>query len=405
MATDGALVLAEFRAGGVPGVDDARTSYRPREVGERLGIPAATLRLWSTQFADLLSGPACRPTGGVATHRRYDEADVQVLAAVGALRREGLGTEEIRRRLSTPRVAGPSPAGPALPLPDLAGVEQLQERLASLPSKQYRLAQALLKTPEMIMFGSVRELARELRVNNATIVRFAQSLGYKGYQALQGALRQAYLPRAGLQPPRDSAAVASPDSAVAATLAQHDANLRVAMQRLQAADLGRIGDALLAARRILVCATGSPIVPATLLVRLLRHVGLRGELVSPSGVDRTIALYDITREDVVVGVGFWLTFRGVVDALALAHRLGARTVAITGSPTSPLTRVADDLLLAPSQGAAISFSTVATVAVVEALVAHLAGRRPERVTAIQQQLHDLYLEEGLLAPLLEAAAE
>jgi len=403
---NGGPVLTEGRAKIAAGADGGGTGYQPREVSERLGVAAATLRLWSSQFADLLSGPAGRRADGVATHRRYDEADVQLLTIIQALRREGLGTEEVRRRLLEQRTASPSPAAPnGIPLLGMPGVEQLQERLATLPAKQYLLAQALLKTPEMIMFGSVRELARELQVNNATIVRFAQSLGYKGYQALQSALRQAYLPRAGLQPPRDSSAVASPDSAVAATIAQHDANLRVAMQHFQATDLERIGDALLSARRILVYATGSPIIPATLLVRLLRHVGLLGELVPPSDVDRTIALHDVGREDVVVGIGFWLTFRGVVDALAQARRLGARTIAITGSPTSPLTRVADYLLIAPSQGAAISFSTVVSVAVVEALAAHLAGRRPERTAAIQQQLRDLYLEEGLLAPLLDGVAE
>ncbi len=284
----------------------------------------------------------------------------------------------------------------------VTGLAALRERLPHLPRKQYQLAQALLNTPEMIMFGSVRELAMQLGVNNATIIRFAQSLGYSGYQALQSALRQAYLPRAGLQPPRDTASRHSPDSAVAATLAQHKANLRLAREHLLAANLDEISDVLLNANRILVSASGSPIVPATLLVRLLRHVGLRGEVVPPAGIDREIAMYDVGPGDAVIGIGFWLTFKGVAEVLALGRRRGATTIAITGSPTSPLTRVADHLLIAPAQGAAFSFSAVATVAVVEALMAHLAGRQPERTAEIEQRLHDLYLEEDLLEPLLPA---
>jgi hypothetical protein len=33
-------------------------------------------------------------------------------------------------------------------------------------------------------------------------------------------------------------------------------------------------------------------------------------------------------------------------------------------------------------------------------MAHLAGRQPERTAEIEQRLHDLYLEEDLLEPLL-----
>ncbi|MGN6672309.1 MAG: MurR/RpiR family transcriptional regulator, partial [Thermomicrobiales bacterium] len=185
----------------------------------------------------------------------------------------------------------------------------------------------------------------------------------------------------------------------------HTANLTLAEQHLHEADLDQICDLLITARRVLVCATGTPIVPATLLIRLLRHVGLRGELVAPSGVDRAIALYDVGPGDVIIGMGFWLTFSNVVKTLALGRRLGARTIAITGSPTSPLADVADFLLIAPAQGTAISFSAVATVAVVEALIAHIAGQRPQRTADIEQTLHDLYLQEDLLAPLLTPSQE
>lgn len=379
--------------------------HGPGEVAARLGRAPATLRLWSNEFADLLSvGAQSGRREGRRPHRRYSIGDVEVLSRIKTLLDHGLSYAEVRRRLGEDPASGGSAtattAAAAASLEGLEELEALRERLPRLPSKQYRLAQALLKTPEIIMFGSVREVASQLDVNNATIIRFAQSLGYSGYQALQSALRQAYLPRAGLQPPRDAASRESPEGAVGATLAQHEANLRLARQHLLAADLDGIGDALVNARRIVVSATGSPIVPATLLVRLLRHVGLRGELVPAAGVDRAIGIYDIGPGDVVVGIGFWLTFRGVAEVLALARRRGATTIAITGSPTSPLAQVADHLLIAPAQGAAISFSAVTAVAVVEALIAHVAGRDPGQTAGIEQRLHDLYLEEELLAPLL-----
>jgi len=309
-------------------------------------------------------------------------------------------TAEVGRQPRKPRVEISTQHGSESPTGLLLSpFDKVREALPHLPRKQLQLATALLETPETFAFGSVRVLASLFHVNNITIIRFAQALGYSGYQALQAAVRQAYLQRAGMQPPRDATVVLSdPDGALAATLAQHQTNLELARARLAEPELNRVCDVLIAARRILVCASGSATVVGTLLVRLLRHVGLRGELIAVADVDRTIALYDVGPDDVVVGIGLWLTFRAVVECMDLARRLGAQTVALTGSSASPLAAVTDHLLIAPAQGAALPFSVVASVAVVEALVAHIAGQRAEQVATIEQTLHDLYVKEGLLAP-------
>jgi DNA-binding MurR/RpiR family transcriptional regulator len=188
---------------------------------------------------------------------------------------------------------------------------------------------------------------------------------------------------------------------IQATLARHQANLQQAYQNLSQIDLDKICDVLIKARRTLVWASGSCVVVGTLLVRLLKHIGLKGELMIPSGVDTLITMYDIGPEDVVIGIGLWLTFNEVVDALNLARRLGAQTMAITGSPTSQLIKTADYVVIAPAQGAAISFSVVAQIAVVEVIIARIAAHRAQKTVAIEQALHDLYLEEKLLAPLLD----
>src|SRR5918993_2342148 len=129
--------------------------------------------------------------------------------------------------------------------------------------------------------------------------------------------------------------------AAADLAACHRANLDRAVEDLDDDTLEAVVAALVRARRILVCATGSAVVPGMILVRLLRHTGLRGELVDGSGVDRVIALRDVAAGDVVVVIGLWLAFDEQVRALAMAHGKGATTVAVVGSPASPLGRLAD----------------------------------------------------------------
>lgn len=272
-------------------------------------------------------------------------------------------------------------------------IEDLETRLPELPRKQQVLARTILETPELVALGSVRDLAAQLGMNNATIIRFAKTLGFSGYQAMQTAVREAYLARTGARP-----AVSGGGEPAGETGARQRANLEQAHADLDRGRLDGIASALAGARRIVVCATGSAVIPGMALVRMLRHVGLRGELVEGAGVDRIIALRDVGPGDVVVVIGLWLAFDEQVRALQMAKSRGATTIVLIGSAASPLGRLADHALLAPAQGAALPLSVVATVAIVEIVAAHVAARYPERAVGIEDDLHDQYLAEGLLAP-------
>src|SRR2546430_1350336 len=113
------------------------------------------------------------------------------------------------------------------------------ECLDDLPRKQRELARALLEQPHAFAFGSLRELGRWLDADATTILRFAQALGYSGYQALQASVRRAYLEQAGLPAMPERVAAASTVERVEAVRTRHLANLAQAPHRLDPPDLGR----------------------------------------------------------------------------------------------------------------------------------------------------------------------
>jgi DNA-binding MurR/RpiR family transcriptional regulator len=258
---------------------------------------------------------------------------------------------------------------------------QLEDRLPGLPRKQAILAHTILETPELVAFGSVRDISSQLDMNNATVIRFAKSLGFSGYQELQSVVREAYLARAGLKNSRRDIDNDGIDQA-ANTFAQQLANLEIARQHFSDADTDRICKFILEADRIIVIATGSATIPGLMLIRLLRHIGLRGELASGSLTDQLIAIHDIGPNDTVIAIGLWLTFNDTFRALDVARRKQARTLAITGSATSSLGKAADIEIYAP---------------------ANVAAHVPESQQLIEQELHNFYVDENLLAPAFPRA--
>jgi DNA-binding MurR/RpiR family transcriptional regulator len=277
-------------------------------------------------------------------------------------------------------------------------VEQLVAGFERLPRRQQSLAHLIIDHPELVAFSSVREVAARVHVNAATVVRFAQALGYSGFNALQSAVRRAYLHGAGLLAPRDRLTTEGPAGAVGAMRDVHLGNIARAYENLATADLEAISERITSARRTFVCADGSPEIVGGLLIRLLRHVGLRGIPYTAAGVDSVIDAQDWNADDVLIVIGLWLTFRAPLEAVLRAKRAGVTTIVITGSRGSPLASAADHSIVVPTEGVSLPFSMVGTVAVVEALLTHIAAKRRDLVAHIEETLLRGYVESGLLAP-------
>jgi DNA-binding MurR/RpiR family transcriptional regulator len=279
--------------------------------------------------------------------------------------------------------------------------ERLSTMLSSLPRKQQDLARALRASPEVFAFGTLRALEHTYEVSSLTVIRFAKRLGYEGYADLQAAVREAYFERVGFRWPNEpDVAPVRANDLVTATKERHQANLDTAYAGVDAGALDAVARAVAGSQRVLLFGAGTAMLVAKLGARLLRHVGVRADVVESAGIDGVIALHDVEPGDVVIGVGLWLQFAELVSVMALAKRLGATTVALVGSQASSVRANADVVLLAPAQGTAHTFSVVASVAVMELVVARIASDRLAEAKAIRQRLHDLYVEEDLIAPVV-----
>jgi DNA-binding transcriptional MerR regulator len=79
----------------------------PNEMAAQLQVSPSTLRRWSNEFADYLSGTAGQPSAtsaGQASHRRYTDADLETLLMIKGLLAEGLTYTQVSRRLDALRL-------------------------------------------------------------------------------------------------------------------------------------------------------------------------------------------------------------------------------------------------------------------------------------------------------------
>ncbi|MDR2451045.1 MAG: MurR/RpiR family transcriptional regulator [Candidatus Accumulibacter sp.] len=261
--------------------------------------------------------------------------------------------------------------------------DRIARSMPDLTPSLKRMAEYVLAHSFRAATMSIDELAAATKVSVATANRFAHVLGFSGYQGFRAELVRGFeAVLAPVERMRDELTrKATSAEVMAASLSDALANLESIRQGLPADTCEHVVTAILDARQVLVAGFGD----SGYLAGMLAH-GL--ELYCPqarslAGVGGPShgarALFRLTPRDLVVVISFP---RYVKDSIIIARKAkerGARIVALTDSPTSPLAALGDLrlFLMATSRFAATSNSTL--LAVIEALCAAVARRAKNSV--------------------------
>lgn len=269
----------------------------------------------------------------------------------------------------------------------------LRERLGHLPPAERRVARALLAGYPAAGLETVAKLAKRADTSAPTVIRLVNRLGFEGFGDFQDALRAELGDREAFPLTLVATARAAGSHGTAELLQAAAAVVPEAVRRTLAelpVDEVERAVALLGdpGRRITILGGRFTRVIGHLLA--LHLMQLRGDVrtLPEPPVERAAALLDIGRKDVLVVLDH-RRYEAWTDQVA--RRLkesGAAVILLTDRWLSPVAGVADVVLPARVDSVSPYDSLVATLAVVEALVAGLvvaggAGTE-QRLAAFEQ---------------------
>lgn len=242
---------------------------------------------------------------------------------------------------------------------------------------QQALARYLVDHLAELPLVSAHEVAQAAHCSPATVVRFAQALGYAGYPELQRTVRQAHRPGLGVR------VVGGPGSGRVQVLDSDRVALEDVAARLGADGVQPLVAPLAAVAPIVVAgdAAARPIL-ALLEDRLAR--GGREVLVVDSGEPRIrMRLGALARGGGLIAVSIGKETRVAEYAVAAARSSGAPAVALVDSSLSAAAR-APVVRVVPAEERGGEPSLTAFVAVAQALAHGIAAHQVQRraLTAI-----------------------
>lgn len=279
---------------------------------------------------------------------------------------------------------------------DLEG--RIAEAFDQLSPKQQTLARLILDNRYFASFASAAEIGEKVDASAATVVRLCQALGYQGLPDLQEAIRMelpSYL-TAVERLERRLTVMPANGEIPQRTFAVDAQNLSRTANALSETNYAAVIDLLLTARKVSVVAAGVAAAPALFLAYSLRVIGLDAHALLDGDVALGVNIAHLGVGDVVVGVSVWRYIRSTVEAVISAKANGARTVAITDSVVSPLARAADYAFEVATDGVAHSLSVTAMMTLINALVAGVSLKDPQRTSQALQRVDQHFLTHGLL---------
>ncbi|MEY4175508.1 MAG: hypothetical protein RI900_2673 [Actinomycetota bacterium] len=244
---------------------------------------------------------------------------------------------------------------------------------SSLTKSERRVADVVLRQPELVAFRTVAAVAEAAGAGAATVVRFATRLGFDGFGQLQAAVQRDLSQR--LRPAAERIRQQAHPDLLEQHLRTAVENVTATLQQVDAASLDRLVERLSDHRAKVAVLTGDASAGvARQFAGDLDALRGRVQLLDGSAVATGRSLSEYGPDDALVAIDLRRYDRDVVDAVTLAARRGVWVSAFTDGPLSPLARHSDASFVLHAEAVGPFDSHVGTLALADLVVAAVAAR-------------------------------
>ena len=265
--------------------------------------------------------------------------------------------------------------------------DRIRQERPSMSKSFAKLADFLLDSYIEAAFMTASELAHRLDLDAATVVRFAQTLGYKGFPHLQREIRQRVLNDLLVRPVQAKVAESVP-GVVANAMAELSLALEQTRMSLDTEALANLVEQIGAARRIILLAENPAQAAAYNLVHFLEQGGFPIYIARSGVADLARTVHTATNQDLLIALEVAGQSPYIAGALEAARQKGLPTAAILGAASLISARAAD-VVLAARSNPSLGVGIISIESIIYALSQALRWRFADRFAGAEQAITEL----------------
>ena len=273
-------------------------------------------------------------------------------------------------------------------------LQKIDEKYPRLSKGQKKLADYIRQEYDKAAFLTAAKMGEVVGVSESTVVRFAMTLGYKGYPEFQKALEELVRTKLNsIQRMEVTYGRISRGEILTSVLQADIEKIKLTMGSMDQEALEIAVDTILKAKRIYVIGIRSCAPLASFLSYYLQLICEDVTLVNTNSSSEIFEqLIRIGQDDVVIGISFPRYSMRTLKALEFANNRNAKVITLTDSVHSPMNLYSSCNLIARSDMASIVDSLVAPLSVINALVVALCMKKQKEVVATLETLEKIWDE-------------
>jgi DNA-binding MurR/RpiR family transcriptional regulator len=266
--------------------------------------------------------------------------------------------------------------------------QRIRENRQRMSKSFARLADYILDSYIQAALMTATELAHQVDVDAATVVRFAQKLGYSGFPELQTEIKDRVKQELLIRPEQAE----EPDSfagVISATMQRLREAIEQARILLDVDAVAQLVEQIGVARRIIILSESLGHAAAYNLVNLLEQGGFLVTVAQSGVTDLARTVSAATSEDLLLAVDVAGDAPFIARALAEAGTLNIPTAAIVGAASHQSALEADVVLAAQNQPS-IGIGVVVVDAIVFTLAEALRWQYQDRFEGVDKEIEALF---------------
>lgn len=272
--------------------------------------------------------------------------------------------------------------------------KKITDKYEDLSRKEKRIADYVIEHHRIIFTHSAVDLAKQTGSSPATIVRFAQHLGYEGYYQLKNQIIDEM--KEGMIPEERFKLLTHEENSTTTVLKiakQEVSNINKTINQIEKEKFETFIEYLRKARLIYTFGIGMSSILSRMSAYLFNQAGLKAHYCGQDEHSFIEKLINLSKIDVAFGFSLPPYSQETIRAMKFCYERGVKCLAITNSVNSPITKWSHSYILVSTENLMFTNSISAISMIINALATELALLNKRKLVPNIDLMYDLLRDE------------
>ncbi len=274
----------------------------------------------------------------------------------------------------------------------------IQKSYSNLSKNQKKIADFVLNNFDRIPFQSVQEISEATQLSVASIVRFAQKIGFDGFLEMRDQIAKSLQNRMKQQQIFSLIDKKELKDDTFTSVANHDINnINDTLLSLDRTHFNKSIKLLVSAEKVYTAGLGISYLLAEILSYQLNQVAINASCLLHTHTSFMEQVLSMKKGNVIVAFSLPPYSNETIDAVKFAKSKGIKTIAITNKESSPITFYSETQLVIQSKNMLFTNSFASIAVLINAIATECAVRNKTKANKMLKELNEIVKKQKLVS--------